>query len=204
MKRPEKSITSRDFGKTFFFAGLLVLAVIHGLGQAADSQAPTPSAQTLNLASEQLRFQVPGPWKKVKPRSRIIDHEFSIPAPKGKTQPGRMTITNAGGSIAANLKRWRDQFTLPPDTIAKETAKTRQLSISGLDVHVIDLKGTFHDRRGPFAPATDRPRYRMLGAVIETPGAGLFFVKFYGPQPTVDQSAKAFHEMLNSLQWGKR
>jgi hypothetical protein len=158
----------------------------------------------VNLAGKQLRLQVPEHWKKGKPRSRIIDHEFSIPAPKGKTQPGRMTITSAGGSIAANLKRWRGQFTPPPGTPAKEAAKTRQLSIAGLGVHVIDLKGTFHDRRGPFAPATDRPRYRMLGAVIETPGAGLFFVKFYGPQPTVDQSAKAFHEMLNSLQWGKR
>ncbi len=204
MKRPEKAITSLGLDKTFVFAGLLVLAVIHGLGQAADSQAPTPSTQTVNLASEQLRLQVPARWKKGKPRSRIIDHEFSIPAPKGKTQPGRMTITSAGGSIAANLKRWKGQFTPPPDTPAKEAAKTSQLSIAGLDVHVIDLKGTFHDRRGPFAPATDRPRYRMLGAVIKTPGAGLFFVKFYGPQPTVDQSAKAFYEMLDSLQWDKR
>jgi hypothetical protein len=204
MKRPGKAITSRDLKKTFVFAGLLVLAVIHGVGQAEDSQAPTPSVQTLNLASDQLQFQVPGSWKKVKPRSRIIDYEFSIPAAKGETQPGRMTITSAGGGIAANLQRWRDQFTPPANTTAKEAAKTRQLSIAGLDVHVIDLKGTFHDRRGPFAPATDRPRYRMLGAVIETPGAGLFFVKFYGPQPTIDQNAKTFRKMLDSLQWGKR
>ena len=130
MKRPEKAIASLGLDKTFVFAGLLVLAVIHGLGQAADSQTPTPSTQTVNLASEQLRLQVPARWKKGKPRSRIIDHEFSIPAPKGKTQPGRMTITSAGGSIAANLKRWKGQFTPPPDTPAKEAAKTRQLSIA--------------------------------------------------------------------------
>ena len=204
MKQSEKSIASLDLGNTFVFAGFLIFAVIPGVGKAKDLQALTPPVQTLNLASDQLEFQVPGNWKKVKPRSRIIDYEFSIPAVQGKTQPGRMTITGAGGSVAANLQRWRDQFTPPADTTAKEAAQTRQLSIAGLDVHLIDLKGTFHDRRGPFAPATDRPEYRMLGAVIETPGAGLFFVKFYGPQTTVDQNAKAFRKMLDNLQWDKR
>ena len=43
--------------------------------------------QVLKLADGQLALPVPGQWKVVKPRSRIILHEFSIPADKGDLAP---------------------------------------------------------------------------------------------------------------------
>ncbi len=46
-------------------------------------------------------------------------------------------------------------------------------------------------KRGPVAPAVERPNYRMLAAIIETGGAGNYFLKFYGPEKTVAANEKS-------------
>jgi hypothetical protein len=40
----------------------------------------------------------------------------------------------------------------------------------------------------------------MLAAIIETGGAGNYFLKFYGPEKTVAANEKAFLEMVKGLQ----
>jgi len=65
-------------------------------------------------------------------------------------------------------------------------------------VYVVDVSGTYKDAPGPFAKAVERPGYRMLAAVIETPD-GNYFIKFYGPKQTVADHAKAFHAMLGGM-----
>jgi hypothetical protein len=39
----------------------------------------------------------------------------------------------------------------------------------------------------------------MLGAIIQTKEAGNYFLKLYGPKPTIDQAEKGFQEMVKSL-----
>ena len=69
----------------------------------------------------------------------------------------------------------------------------------GQEVHLVDLTGTFSDRRGPFAPATKREYYRMLGAIIPTEKYGQLFLKFYGPKDLVKENEKAFGKMIDGL-----
>jgi hypothetical protein len=52
---------------------------------------------------------------------------------------------------------------------------------------------------GPASPKTDRPNYRMLGAIIETKEHGTYFIKFYGPKPTIDANAEGFQKMIMGL-----
>ena len=74
------------------------------------------------------------------------------------------------------------------------------MEIADQKVYVVDIRGTYLDRKGPFAPATPRENYRMLGAIIETGSLGHYFVKCYGPEKTIGENAKAFQEMLKTLQ----
>ena len=48
----------------------------------------------------------------------------------------------------------------------------------------MDFSGKYLDQRGPFAPATACPEYRMLGAIIDV-GGRLNFIKCTGPAKTV-------------------
>ena len=76
--------------------------------------------------------------------------------------------------------------------------------IAGHEVRLVDVSGTYNDRRGPFAPAVKRPDYRMLAAIVsigkkEGAPASNYFIKFYGPKKTVAANEKAFTAMIESL-----
>jgi hypothetical protein len=39
----------------------------------------------------------------------------------------------------------------------------------------------------------------MLAAIVETSGAGNYFLKFYGPAATVEGGAAGFHRMIEGM-----
>jgi len=170
----------------------LAIAVLLVLSQQATVLCAAEPA-TVSLSEGKLEMTAPEGWKKVSPKVRIIDYEFSVAAVEGDKYPGRVTIMGAGGSVDANVKRWLGQFlqTKKRD-ITKET-------IAKQEVHLIDVVGTYNDRRGPFGPAVKRENYEMLAAIIVTEKVGKYFVKFYGPQKTVEANKKAFRGMIESL-----
>src|SRR5436190_1474179 len=172
-------------------------ALLMGLLNA--SAATTVRADEMALAEGKLVVTTPEAWKKKMPRSRIIEHEYEIPAVEGDEQPGRMTVMGAGGSIDDNISRWVGQFDLKGSKPKKEETK-----VAGQKVYLVDLAGTFKDTppgAGPFSGAKPilRENYRMLGAIISTDKNGQHFVKFYGPKATVEKNEEAFKKMIDSL-----
>ena len=162
---------------------------------------PSSSARAdeMELADGKLVVTTPESWKKKMPRSRIIEHEYEIPAVEGDESPGRMTVMGAGGSIDANVDRWVGQFDLKGGKPKKEETK-----IAGQKVHLVDISGTYKDTppgAGPFSGAKPilRENYRMLAAIIATEKDGNYFIKFYGPKKTVAENEDAFKKMLDSL-----
>ena len=165
------------------------------LGQAQEVKAEA-KGKTVELGK--FKITAPAEWKQQQPKSRILAYEFSAPAAEGDKTDGRMTVMAAGGSVEDNINRWYGQFTQPDGGSTKDKAKVEKRTIAGQEVHIVDLSGTFKDQAGPFAPAVEREKYRMLAAIIVTEEAN-FFVKFYGPQRTIAEEEKAFRGMINSL-----
>jgi hypothetical protein len=131
----------------------------------------------------------------------MIETEFSIPPVKG-SGPGRMTVMGAGGSVEANVDRWYGQFSQPDGSATKDKATMKKVKIAGSSVTLVDVSGTYKDMPGgPFAggKAIERPGYRMLAAIVETSGAGNYFLKFYGPAATVEGGAAGFHRMIEGM-----
>lgn len=155
--------------------------------------------RAIELAEGKFTLTAPEDWKREEPRSRIIEHEFSVPAAEGDEQLGRMTIMAAGGSIDANIERWYAQFKQPAGG-AVEAAKPEKLKVGDVEVHLVDIAGTFMDRPNPMAAGVERENYRMLAAILVGDKIGQYFVKFYGPAKTVEEQHKAFVEMIEGLQ----
>jgi hypothetical protein len=127
--------------------------------------------------------------------------EFSIPASKDDAAEGRMTVMAAGGTIDANIDRWYGQFTQPDGSSTKDAAKRKKIEAAGETIHLVDISGTFKDQKGPFAPAVEREKYRMLAAIVtskKSPRTN-YFLKFYGPRRTVADHEQAFVDMLEGL-----
>ena len=105
-----------------------------------------------------------------------------------------------GGSVQANLDRWKGQFAGAGGKPATATIATRTLH--GLKMTTIDVAGDYSGMGGPLAAAKAVPGYRLLGAIIEAPG-GNVFVKFTGPMKTIAANSAKYDQLLSSIQKDK-
>jgi hypothetical protein len=172
---------------------------------AMKAAADEKSDRKIDLADGKILMTAPESWARKPPKVRFIDHEFAIPASKQDKEDGRVTIMGAGGTVDANLDRWIGQFKQPDGSETKNLTPEadRKKTISGLEVHWVDLMGTYRDMPRPFDPAAgsvERENYRMLAAIIMSPKLGNYFIKFYGPRQTVTDHAEAFHKMIEGLE----
>jgi len=171
-------------------------------GPAAYGQAVADPPRAFTIADGGFSLEAPAGWNRVQPKSGIVETEFAIPSDGDGLPAGRMTVMGAGGSVQANVDRWYGQFSQPDGAATKDKATTKTLKLAGCTVTLVDVAGTFKDMpAGPFAggQAVERPDYRMLAAIVETPERGSYFLKFYGPQATVAKHAEGFRKMIEGL-----
>jgi hypothetical protein len=156
-------------------------------------------------AIDQSLFKLTAPekWVKKEPKSKIVEFEYAAPATKGDNEDGRMTVMRAGGGVDANIERWVGQFTQPDGKSTADRTKRSKKNVAGLEVHVVDISGTYKDQPGgPFGPSVNKEKYRMLAAIIVAKDAQVF-VKFYGPEQTIADNEKAFTSMIDGIDTSK-
>lgn len=158
-----------------------------------------PADRGFTVGEGKVTFTAAESWKKVQPKSRIIEAEYEVPAAKGDEAPGRLTAMGAGGDVEANISRWVGQFAAPAGGEVKP--QIDRLTVDGSEVHLVSLAGTYKDTPGgPFAggKTTLRENYQMLGAICQTK-SGNYFLKLYGPKATIAENEKAFRAMVESM-----
>ena len=101
-----------------------------------------------------------------------------------------------GGSIEANLDRWKGQFRGPDGKPA--AAQVARRTVSGLTITTIDTSGEYSGMGGPLGSGRGVSGYRLLGAIVEGRG-GNVFIKFTGPTRTVAANAQKFQQLLASF-----
>jgi len=101
-----------------------------------------------------------------------------------------------GGSVEANLDRWKGQFRGPDGKAA--AAQVARRTANGLTVTTIDTSGEYSGMGGPLGSGRAVSGYRLLGGIVEGRG-GNVFVKFTGPARTVAANAQKFQQLLASF-----
>ena len=171
---------------------LLLCAATVGFATSA-VQADEPVK--LKAARGSLTLTVPAGWKQQPKKSRIIEHEFSVPGEgDSRDAAGRLTMMSAGGSVDANIERWVNQF-----PIKDGKPKVEELDVNHSKVHFVDIKGTYNDKPRPFGPGVMRDDYRMLAAIVPLGEGRNYFIKLYGPAATIEASAKPFRAMVKGV-----
>jgi hypothetical protein len=103
-----------------------------------------------------------------------------------------------GGSVEANLQRWKGQMSGADGKPAN--AKIAKQTIHDLPVTTIDTSGDYAGMGGPLAGSKSVAKnYRLLGAIIEGP-EGNVFIKLTGPAATVAANQHQFEQLLNSFE----
>ena len=142
-----------------------------------------------------LHWTAPAGWK-VGPPQTMRAATYTVAAAPGDKAAAECALyffgAGQGGSVQANIDRWKDQFTVPGGKPAAAVVAKRTLH--GIAMTTIDVTGDYSGMGGPVASGQTVPAYRLLGAIVEGPG-GNVFVKFTGPMKTVAAS-KAKYELL--------
>jgi len=147
-----------------------------------------------------LKWTPPTGWKTEGARPMRAE-TYTIPPAVGDTASGECAVyffgAGQGGSVQANLDRWKGQLVAPGGKPAE--AKIAKRTIHGLPVTTMDASGGYTAMGGPTASSKSvQKNYRLLGAIIEGPG-GNVFIKFTGPAKTIAASRAAFEQLLNSF-----
>lgn len=142
---------------------------------------------------EAIELTAPSDWQRKRPSSSFIAAEFALPRAEGDDIDARLTVSTAGGSVEANVDRWKSQF----EPLAEEKPP-ESIDVAGMLVTIVDLSGDFNDARGPFAPPVHRSGYRMIAAIVPVQGQ-LHFIKATGPQKTMAAHADMIHEFIHSV-----
>jgi hypothetical protein len=103
-----------------------------------------------------------------------------------------------GGTVEANIERWKSQFHRPDGKPAVAQVATH--TVRGLKITMLDVTGDYSGLGGPIAPAQHAVSgYRLLGAIVENRG-GNVFIKFTGPVSTIAANRQKFEQLLASFQ----
>jgi hypothetical protein len=163
--------------------------------------AMPPALSTLLAESAAgLRWTAPAGWKSEAARP-MRAATYSVPPAPGDQTGGEVVINyfgpGQGGTVNANIERWKNQVLGPDGKPAAAIVTQRDANIG---MTTIDVSGSYSGMGGPMmASPKVVPGYRLLGAIVEGPG-GNVFVKFTGPAKTVEANRQKFDALLASFE----
>jgi hypothetical protein len=149
-----------------------------------------------------LKWSAPSGWTS-QGRTNMRAATYVLPAAPGDEGTAECVVyffgVGQGGSVEANIDRWKGQFTELGGKPA--TAKVSKRTVHNLPVTMIESSGDYSGMGGPMAqtPAL-KHRFSLLGAIVEGPGGTTLFVKFVGPEKTVAANRRHFEELVASFE----
>jgi hypothetical protein len=135
---------------------------------------------------------MPPDWQEVPP-SEFLVAKFSIAGADGAVaQVNVSSLAGEGGSLLANVNRWRGQLGLPPVTEEDEFSKmVSPIEVANGHAQIVDFTGT--DSK------TGKPA-RLVGAVVPQNGQTWFY-KLMGDEAIVAQQKDAFIKFIQSANY---
>lgn len=149
-----------------------------------------PAIERLGLVAP-WTYDVPPTWKAVESAAPGRIATFRVGPADDALE---VALSNAGGTLAANVDRWRGQMGLPPEGEAGLGALPRKPFL-GREGVLVDLRGPYGGMAGSGEKIADG---RLLGLIVSLPGTQ-FVLKVAGPAAAVDAEAERFFAFAASV-----
>ena len=145
-----------------------------------------------------MQGMLPAGWINEPPSSRMRLLQFRVPGPV-PAEDAQFVIyyfgLGQGGSPAANIARWRSQFTSAEGSAVEPTIETTL--VGDLKVSLVALTGDYARGVG-MGSDTAIPGQTLLAAIVESVQGNLY-VQLHGPMQTVALEREAFQAFIFSL-----
>jgi hypothetical protein len=145
-----------------------------------------------------LTSEVPAEWVSAQPSSSMRLLQLDIPAAEGG-EGGQFVVyyfgPGQGGSLEANLERWKSQFT-HADGSAVEPVVTKLQGT--LPATLVELRGDYARGVGMGPGDNALPDRMLLAAVVETPEGNLY-PQLHGPAELVVAKRQDFIGFIEGI-----
>lgn len=176
-------------------------AIASTMPVASPSVDPLTSSATSNpslIELPSITLPKPAAWTWVKPsmQFRTLQYQVCNSGP-GKVAPCADLIVSVfklgdGGSVDANIGRWKNQFQNTDGSPAQPTRSQRV--VAGASVTRVDLKGAWKG----MGMGEAQNNSEQLAAAIELPQETIY-IRMVGPESTVEAARKDFEAMVDGL-----
>jgi len=162
------------------------------------AQGATSAATNAQATFLDYHTSVPGGWTARTPSSSMRLAEYTTPT----TDAGMAEVVvyyfgkGQGGSVDANLERWKSQFTNPA---GGPVAEKITHPVGAIPMTVAEYRGTYARGVGAGSDASAaRPNHMLIAVVAETPRGTLFF-QCFGPIAAVEAQRAAYLQFAQGL-----
>lgn len=161
---------------------------------------PTPAASTANGASSantnapgsELTWTAPSSWEKAASPGPMRKATYRI---NGPDQRGaEVSVSQAGGSVMDNVKRWAGQI-----AGSDKTLKQSEKKVGPYKVTVAEMTGAYQSGMPGAPAATATPDTTLVGAIVELGNGQSLFFKMVGSTTAVTAARPAFDAMVDSV-----
>jgi hypothetical protein len=162
---------------------------------------PLTSSATSNpslIELPSITLPKPAAWTWVKPSMQFRTLQYQVcNSGSGKVAPCADLIVSVfklgdGGSVDANIGRWKNQFQNTDGSPAQPTRSQRV--VAGASVTRVDLKGAWKG----MGMGEAQNNSEQLAAAIELPQETIY-IRMVGPESTVEAARKEFEAMVDGL-----
>jgi hypothetical protein len=159
-----------------------------GMLPFAGKRSPRGESASSAAADGALPFtcDVPDSWRPAQANAMQLA-AYEVGAGKRKVT---ISVSTAGGNLAGNINRWREQVHLPPLEGADLGKSLQEITVDGQTGVFVDLVG----------PEDDPKREALLGVVVAAQG-GQWFIKLKGDVELAAQEKARFEEFVHSIRF---
>ncbi|MCE9618389.1 MAG: hypothetical protein K8R92_00575 [Planctomycetes bacterium] len=159
----------------------------------ADALTSSATSNPERIELPSLTLPKPAAWTFTKPTMAFRTLQYSVPGEAGGAELIVSVFKSGdGGSVDANIDRWRNQFLGSAGTPAEPARSQR--SIAGAAVTRVDLKGAWKG----MGMSEARPGSAQLAAAIELPKETIY-IRLVGPESAVEGARQNFEAMIDGL-----
>ncbi|MEP6779053.1 MAG: hypothetical protein ABJC26_04130 [Gemmatimonadaceae bacterium] len=158
---------------------------------------PATFAQASTVSLLGYTATVPKMWTSRAPASKMRLAEFVAGAPGGAEVIVYSFGPGQGGTVEANLERWKSQFSNPDGKPVSESVS--QGKVGTFPMTVVEYQGTYARGIGAgSAPQDALPNHILIAAIVETPKGSLIF-QMFGPKAAAAAQRDAYLSFVKSM-----
>lgn len=176
--------------RAFLRAASLMAITALAFPQSTFAQASTVSLLGYTAA-------VPKTWTLRPPTSKMRLAEFVAGVPGGAEVIVYSFGAGQGGTVEANLERWKHQFSNPDGKTVSE--RVTHGKVGTFPMTVAEYQGTYARGIGAgSAPPDALPNHILIAAIVETPKGSLIF-QMFGPKVAAAAERDAYLSFVKSM-----